>query len=659
MGGKKGSGRDQGKAGLDLRFILPAAILAVLLILVYSNAQKEVWNSWGYLKWGKVPLNELPFQAGLKNAIVVIAVLTAYSAAFIVVYYLLQGRSLRIREDLIAAGVYTLFAILATYPLIFYFTNHVPGDNVDANHLIWSIWFVKTSILQFKDPFHTDYICYPHGGDNLFNAIIPLLGAISAPIQAAFGVIFAYNTLCLLSIAWSGLGMYKLVEYLTEDRKGALACGLAFALIPYRMVRFVGQLNIASTQWMPFYILHLIKGLREGSRRDQVLAGAFLAATAWTEMTQVMFLVCFTVPIVANHIWGKRKIFRLRDLFDDLMVPAVAAFVFTSPLIYMIVTEYGSYPPMNNSTDLLIHSSDVLSYLTPPSYNPVLGGFTGAIEKEFTSFMAEKVSYVGFGILLLAGSAFIDFKTSRKKMLERGFDFRADKLVWAAAALLFFLLSLGPVLHFNGLGGYEEGGRITYVYGWLPLPYSAIESLPLVSVTRTPARFSIGVAFSLIVLAGYGLTKAARTNPWDERLLSVFCALLVLEFSAIPYPLSDMRYNQGYDQLKKYPGDVVFEIPDDGVLDYYQSVHEKKRVSGNFVRMPNDLARFIERRDADVRMMKVDEFARKYGVDYLIIQKDKLGNESYVLLDHLGTIFGKPAYDDVELAVYRTRITKG
>jgi hypothetical protein len=101
---------------------------------------------------------------------------------------------------------------------------------------------------------------------------VPLIGAISIPFQLlGFNLLAVYNLMVVLSFVAAGLGTYWLVHYLTGSRPGAFVAGLIFTFAPYHFAHLLGQLNLTSLQWIPFYILALFKlwepaGLRNAER---------------------------------------------------------------------------------------------------------------------------------------------------------------------------------------------------------------------------------------------------------------------------------------------------------------------------------------------------------------------------------------------------------
>ena len=231
------------------------------------------------------------------------------------------------RPDLSALVAYIFLAILLTFPLILHFGTHVPGDGSDDPALVWNLWWVPYSILQLhSSPIYTDHMFCPIGLNLAFYTLTYLNALLSIPFQFAFNLAAAANVNLLLSFALSGFGTYLLVQYLL--RRGAGGCPAETAGSPLRSERLevgswnvliaafvagavyafssnkflyasLGQFNIASSQWIPFYALFLFKWARardaRAALRYGILVGLFLLLQALSEFIFASFLIVFTI----------------------------------------------------------------------------------------------------------------------------------------------------------------------------------------------------------------------------------------------------------------------------------------------------------------------------------------------------------------------------
>jgi len=208
---------------------------------------------------------------------------------------------------------YALLALVLTWPLVTHLITHVPGNGVDDPPLTWNLWWVRYAILeQGANPFASDHLFYPLGINLATYTLTVLNGLLSIPLQGVLGLVAASNILLLSSFVLSGYGAFLLAYGVLRamDRRQALgqqlgpiylylpafAAGLLYAFASVKMsYAALGQWNIASSQWAPFYVLYLLKMGRNPSRwRYPLMAALFLLLQAYAELTYATFLVLFT-----------------------------------------------------------------------------------------------------------------------------------------------------------------------------------------------------------------------------------------------------------------------------------------------------------------------------------------------------------------------------
>ncbi|MGE5264594.1 MAG: hypothetical protein ACM3S0_14545, partial [Acidobacteriota bacterium] len=177
------------------------------------------------------------------------------------------------RADVYALVAYVLLAIVLTYPLVLHLTTHVAGDGSDDPALAWNLWWVPYSILQLNSsPIYTHYMFYPLGLNLAFYTLTYLNAFIAIPLQFALNLVIAANANLLLSFALGGFGAYLLTRYLLRQSSAAdypapfagewaaFAAGALYAFSSNKLLyASLGQFNIASSHWIPFYVLFLLK----------------------------------------------------------------------------------------------------------------------------------------------------------------------------------------------------------------------------------------------------------------------------------------------------------------------------------------------------------------------------------------------------------------
>ena len=168
----------------------------------------------------------------------------------------------------------------------------------------------------------------------------------------------------------------------------APACGQAAALLGGALYAFaapklfyaaLGQGNIASSQWIPFAMLYIVRAALPGGRaRDAALAALFVALQAYAELSYATFLALFAAAAV---LWGLIRALRtgtrkgaVNLLGRFLLIALLAGLALTPMLLNMLPdmrTEGNFLTSGGGFTDLF--SADLAGYLLPTQLHPVFG----------------------------------------------------------------------------------------------------------------------------------------------------------------------------------------------------------------------------------------------------------------------------------------------
>src|SRR5262249_32849531 len=141
----------------------------------------------------------------------------------------------------------------------------------------WNLWWVERSVLErHVSPYFTPDLYFPYGAKLYFHTLNLLPAAMALPVTAVFGVPTAFNFLVLLSFILTGYGTYRLSLYvliramnspeaeLRSVHAAAFVGGVAFAFSSYRYIHLLGHLDLVSTQWLPFFVLFLLRSKDRG-----------------------------------------------------------------------------------------------------------------------------------------------------------------------------------------------------------------------------------------------------------------------------------------------------------------------------------------------------------------------------------------------------------
>ena len=540
------------------------------------------------------------------------------------------------RTHILILGAYLLLALLLTWPLALNVETHVPGNGVDDPPLTWNLWWVQHALIDLGiNPFDSDYLFYPLGINLSFYTLTVLNGLLSIPLQAIFGLIPASNLLLLSSFVLGGYGAFLLALFGLDpcqherddaDQRrpvalslyaGAFLAGLLYAFSSSKLAyAALGQWNIASSQWIPFYVLYLFKVTEHPRRwRYALLAALFLLLQAYAELTYATFLVLFTGLWLVWQVFVHRRALRsaqLGRLVTSLVFVGLLAVVGLAPMLAMMIpdmiVEGDVFAEGGGFSD--VFSADLLGFLVPTMYHPALGTLVERFRFDHT--VGQHI-YVGVATLVLAVVGLVYWaRGTGPELAGEGSDSakrpggagavshgaRSALWVkfWSLSALVFWLMTLGPTLRVNG--------QATS----LPLPFSLLAQLPFLKGNRYPSRYSVLLVLSLAMLAAFGLLAILRTlrkrpSATLKAATLLLVALLLFEQLSIPLPLSDMRVPEVYEIIaSEVPGEYTLldlpvawrngsrvtgtEHPLIMFEQYYQSAHGKRVLAGNTSRNP-------------------------------------------------------------------------
>ena len=234
------------------------------------------------------------------------------------------------RIDYLIPIAYVILTVIFTYPVAFS-RDKIPGPGGDAYQFIWGFWWFKEALLSFCSPYYTPYIFHPTGVNLAFSAVTPFNGLFSIPLQSAFGLISSYNILWIFSFIASGYGTYLLVKYLTSDRRAAFISGLIFMFCPYHFAHALGHVNLTSIEWIPFYVLFLIKTVKEAKRSNAIYAAIFLFLTAICCYYYLIYLLVFTLMLLSYYLWVDKYIILKKDFLKRLSILVITFGLIFSP----------------------------------------------------------------------------------------------------------------------------------------------------------------------------------------------------------------------------------------------------------------------------------------------------------------------------------------
>jgi len=507
---------------------------------------------------------------------------------------------------------YSVLAIALTWPLAMHLTTHVPGDGIDDPALAWNLWWLQERVVHQAnfDIFHAGWMFHPISINLAFYTLTPLNGLLSLALQSGLSLILASNLLLLSTFVLGAYGTFLLVlDQSTGGRVSspegkfsrnvvlaALLGGMVYGFAsPKIFYASLGQFNIASSQWIPFCLLYLLRMTRPLGVRSQLrnaaCAALFLIFQLWAELTYGSFLLLFVAIVFVWHVLGQRRI-ALHNVMSFLAPYALLALLV---LVGLAPFLWAMLPDLRVEGDFFasgggfadIFSADLLGYLLPLRLHPFFSDWIATVP-----FPNDKGQHIFLGYTALALAA-VGFWTAVRRSASRRLAW-----LWGGSALLFLWLTLGPSIRWAGA---DTG---------IPGPFAVLSQLPFFSGNRYPSRYSVMLIVSAAVLSSFGLmwllakrTVATQAKPAPVVLVSVVVAgAFLLEHLATPLPLSDFRIPAIYNRLAAEPGNfAILELPTGwrngarvlGKSDllimmqqWYQTAHGKRRFGGNTSRNP-------------------------------------------------------------------------
>ncbi len=578
--------------------------------------------------------------------------------------------------EILILGLYLALTLIQLYPFsVLKMDSELIGIGHDGYQSLWNLWWVKRSILGLSSPYVTDHLYYPYGADLYVHTLSPAAGFLTIPFQLTFGLIFSYNLIVILSFVLAGYGAYRLAYYITNDKKASFFGGLVFSFSAYHFARALEHMNLVSIQWMPFYVLFLLKMTREKSLKNVFFATTFLILTGlMADLQYVFFLGMLTAFFVAYELVSDRKHIAefLIRLGSMTVVSSVILGLFFAPVVVGFFSGRYEYA-VSSPADSVSLSADLLTFLTPNGYNLFFGNLTTPLISSFSSstlFPVEGVAYVGYIVLALAMFA------ARKATKTAKF--------WLFSSLAFIVLSLGPMLHIMGYSAFTVF-RVN-----IPLPELALYyAFP---VFRVPARIIVMAILCLAVVSAMAL-KSANVFVGKRKngrfavlvLLAILSSAFIVESNMLPYPIvEDTSVPLFYHNLATLDGNFsVLDLPQtyqaNNLYMYYSTVSDKALVGGSISRIsPENLLllqafpiirqvnnvlihkSLTEPTDIiqqNINLTNLNSF-QFFGVKYIVLHKNFMDNSTFErMVNYLDFLVGEAVYSDAEIVAYETQTT--
>jgi hypothetical protein len=556
-------------------------------------------------------------------------------------------------------GGYVLLTVILTYPMVLHLTTHVPNHDAldpgvgDPWIFMWAFGFMERLVMESKHwSLFTHTLFYPRGLDltypMLFGVGLPV--AVSIPFVHFLGIILTYNLFILASFILTAYITFLLVRDLTNDSRAAFIAGIIFAFSPYHMARSLNHFNLATSgMWIPLYIFFFTRAVRDGRILDLVATSLVFAFTLVSNLYYAVFLIFFTVIYALYHVISKNYAIFKSILLKRILSVWCIALLFLSPLVWVIFThgwkDFHVDLPISESFKF---SADLLAFFIPSAFHPLWGNFVRSIYYyHFTGNDTEQTVYLGYIVIGLSLVAVLKAP-------------KAETRFWSLLALVFFVLSLGPVLHINGKSTLKlDGMPITF-----PLPNLLLYFIPLLNTLRAASRFAVMLMLAMAVLAGYGTRHLLNRLEGRSGAVLLFLGFIVttiaFEFLNAPFPLVDARIPKVYERIAAEGGEggTVLDVPLHWAIskyEYYQTTHHKRLLLGQVPRLSMPLLTTYadslpfmklfknpeliqDYEESPIEQRDILRFIKFFDLSFIVIHKELLGSEMFDQFEHFGRI---------------------
>lgn len=454
------------------------------------------------------------------------------------------------REHAGSFAVYLIIALIIFWNIAANISGSVFNNAGASYQGMWNLWWSPYSMFVLhQNPYFSNFILYPVGTNLEAQALAPVAGVLTWPLQQ-ISLAFAYNVLLFLSFALGGLFMYMLAKYIIKNSYAAFISGLIFAFSPVHIALSYSGLQWTSIEFMPLFVLLFLIAIDRKRMGHAFAAGVVFFLIAFFGDLQQAAMTLFFAGLSFFLLAAIDK--RIdRAVIKPVGVIVIVALLACLPMIALMASAQGqgssasAQVQLNNIPHQMLYSDTLASFFLPSFYNGILGGlaknyynetyglnYTGV---QTTSSAGQKVAYFGYTVAALSaiGIAFMYGKERRQV------------LYWSSILVIFALLAMGPVLQITGtrqgtpagpvsIGTNATGGNVTGI----PLLYFVYRYIPVINTASRPGAFDLFAEMALAILAGFGFEKISKLGVFHDKVFMavvILSALILIEYNGMQF----------------------------------------------------------------------------------------------------------------------------
>jgi len=496
--------------------------------------------------------------------------------------------------------LYAALTPLLTWPLVVA-SGRALAVRGDYALNLWNFWWVRQVFSSDGAGLYwTDALDHPIGVSLARHELSPLNAAVGALLSSFVDPHDAFRWLVGIHFWLSAWTFFLFARAVTGSGLGAFLAGLFWSFGPFHFY-YLAQLNVVTLEFLPLAGWSMVRSYREGGVRNALGVGLATALIAASSSYYVVYAALLGGALLAGgRLWSPETPWRrgaARLALAGGAAAAAAALVAMPLLLSGASAEMDPVAVTAAKREALVRSNDLLGFL-----------WVGPPETAIVAWP----SMLGWSTLMLA---------------SLGMRRERPRVFWLGLALLFALLSLGPVLR---VAGNSTG---------LPLPYGLLSELPVLWMLRKPDRMLALVQLPVGVLLAFGWQALSARLPAPGVRLAVAAAcaaLLALERLTVPletFPVTDTPYLAQLARETEVRAVVHLPhgggSPADGRANLLQTRHGKPIAQGYVVDLalgPAQRALASEWGRAYERLAAGDgepvaELSRRDGIDRVLLHK--------------------------------------
>ena len=373
-------------------------------------------------------------------------------------------------------GLYVLFAVWSTWPLVCEPLTAIPGGNEPSGTVplfnLWTIWWNSDRALHgFRDYWNAP-IFHPERATFAFSEPQPMTLAVAPVIWLTGSRALALNAYLLVSLVLNGIFAKRLLRTMGVSGNAALGGGAAMVLLP------IAHWQVDVVQLVPLWgILWTWDSAIRAFRTPTAARGALLGCAFGCSFLTCAHHAFFLGLLLAASIWVLLKNWRSRQTWYTLFAAVLVSAALILPIALPMHLVMQQHRFERDEDTVFRLSTFIGDYTATPGIRLFDPGLLAA-RAEWRLSPGLLVSLLGIVGIVIG----IHRRSTRR-----------CTIFLALTAFLAIIFSLGPNLRF---GTYR--------------PWSTLAGLPGMAQVRNVFRFAYFMQMATVLLAFQGIHLAWR-----------------------------------------------------------------------------------------------------------------------------------------------------